>query len=204
MPDIPQSERPALAAVLFDPGQPVDAVLRAALAAFDGHRVLGWLQGQDDSGDCDCQDIVLTAIQGGARRAITQDLGRGARGCRLDGGALAEIAGWLAADLAQGPDLLVLNRFGKSEAEGGGLSGVLEQALAQDVPVLVPVNRRQLVFWQDYSGGLALDLPCEAQPITDWLASVLPSRDTARKDPARKDLAAQDRAVGAGRASSAA
>ena len=176
MMDMSNSDRLALAAVLFDPGQPVDGVLRTALAGFGGFRLLGWLQGQDGTRDCDCHDIVLTAIQGGARRMITQELGGGSQGCRLDGGALAEIAGWLSADLAQAPDLLVLNRFGKTEAEGGGLRAVLEQALALDVPVLVPVNRRQLPFWREYCGDLALELPCEAQEIADWLASVLPAQ----------------------------
>lgn len=179
MTDHSRPDRFALAAVLFDPGQPVDGVLRGALAGFDGFRLLGWLQGQDGQGECDCHDIVLSAIQGGARRAITQELGGGSQGCRLDGGALAEIAGWLAADLAQAPDLLVLNRFGKTEAEGGGLRAVLEQALAQEVPVLVPVNRRQLPFWREYCGDLALELPCEAKAISDWLRSVLPAQPRA-------------------------
>lgn len=164
---------PVLAAVVFDPRQAVDAEIRTALEAFADRRVLGWLQGYGAEESCDCSDIVLAAIHGDARRTITQKLGREARGCRLDNAALAEVAGWLAADLdadQDGPaDLLVLNRFGKSEAEGGGLRAVLEEAILRGVPVLVPVNRKQLSFWRAYAGDMALELDCDAGAIRAWV-----------------------------------
>lgn len=166
-------DAPRLAAVVFDPREAVDLCIRAALDGFAGRRILGWLQGYEVEDRCECSDIVLTAIHGGARRSITQNLGSGSQGCRLDNAALAEVAGWLAADLADPPDLLVLNRFGKTEAEGGGLRGVLEQALALDVPVLVPVNRKQLAFWRDYAGDLAEELPCDTGAVRAWVAAVL-------------------------------
>lgn len=167
------TEMPRMAAILFAPDQHVDPVIRAALQGFSDAHVLGWLQGREIEGDCDCEDIILTSIQGDKRRRITQNLGREARGCKLDTAALAEVAGWLAAGLAEKPDLVVLNRFGKTEGEGGGLRGILEQVLAQNIPVLVPVNRKQLVFWQDFSGGLAQELPCNEEAIRGWLQETL-------------------------------
>lgn len=164
---------PALAAVVFEPGQPVDAVIRAALEPWANRRILGWLQGHELDQGCDCNDIVLTAIHDGARRKITQNLGRESQGCRLDPAALAEVAGWLATDLAETPDLLVLNRFGKVEAEGAGLRPVLESAIAAGVPVLVPVNRKQLMFWRDYAGDLAVTLDCEEIAVRDWIGHAL-------------------------------
>lgn len=166
-----QSHR--LAAVVFDPMEPVDQVVMGALADFGRYRILGWLQGHELDNSCDCSDIVLRAIQGDRKRTITQNLGRESQGCRLDTGALAEVAGWLVADLAQTPDLLVLNRFGKTEAEGGGLRSVMEQAVADDIPVLVPVNRKQLVFWREYCGEMATELPLDAAAISGWLQLVL-------------------------------
>lgn len=168
-------DMPRMAAILFAPDQHVDPVIRAALAGFQSARVLGWLQGREIEGDCDCEDIILTSIQGDTRRRITQNLGREARGCKLDTAALAEVAGWLAAGLEDQPDLVVLNRFGKTEGEGGGLRGILEQVLAENIPVLVPVNRKQLAFWQAFSGGLAQELPCDEAAITTWLRGVLPT-----------------------------
>lgn len=171
-------DSPRLAAVVFDPGQPVDAVIAEALAPFAGRRLLGWLQFTEGDEGCDCRDFVLRAVHGegalgAATRRITQDLGRGATGCRLDGGALAEVAGWLMTGLEAAPELLVLNRFGKSEAEGGGFRAALEEAIARDVPVLLAVNRRQLVFWRDYAGEMADALPCETAAIRAWVAGVL-------------------------------
>lgn len=157
----------ALAAVVFEPDMPVDAVIAEALAdpAIGGHRVIGYLQGYEPARDCDCSDIVLTALHDGSRRRITQDLGAGSTGCRLDSAALAEVAGWVEAEMTHLPDLLVVNRFGKVEAEGGGFRSTLERALAQEVPVLLAVSTKQLAFWRDWSGDLAQDLPCAVAPV---------------------------------------
>lgn len=166
-------DQPTLAAVVFESGQPVDSVIRDALSPWSGHRILGWLQGYEVDDSCSCDDIVLTAIHDGSRRKITQNLGRESQGCRLDPSALAEVAGWLATDLTETPDLLVLNRFGKIEAEGAGLRSVLESALTAGVPVLVPVNRKQLGFWQDYAGDMAATLACEEVAIRNWIGDAL-------------------------------
>lgn len=162
-----------LAAVVFEPGAPVDAVLAESLSPWAGRHLLGWLQGHENGDGCDCRDIVLRAVHDGSSRKITQDLGTGSTGCRLDNGALAEVAGWLLAGLSTPPELLVLNRFGKTEAEGGGLRAVLEQAIGLDVPVLLAVNRRQLGFWRDYAGAMAEELPCDKAAISAWVADAL-------------------------------
>jgi len=105
-----------LAAVIFDADQPVDALMGAGL---EGLPASGWLQVRLGPEDCDCPDFALRSLGDGQIRAISQDLGTDAQGCRLDGGALADVAGELMGLLDQGPRLLVLNRFGKTEAEGG-------------------------------------------------------------------------------------
>ena len=163
----------ALAAVVFEPGASADAVIASALEPFDSAELLGWLQWHETDAGCDCHDIVLRPLQGGSARKITQDLGPGATGCRLDSSALTEVAGWLMAGLEAGPRLVVLNRFGKAEAEGGGLRGVLEQAIGQGIPVLLAVNRRQLGFWREFAGDLAQELPCDSQAIRTWVSGVL-------------------------------
>lgn len=163
----------SLAAVVFEPGASADAMIASALEAFDSTELLGWLQWHETDEGCDCHDIVLRPLQGGAARKITQDLGTGSKGCRLDSSALAEVAGWLMAGLEAVPRLVVLNRFGKAEAEGGGLRGVLEQAIGQGIPVLLAVNSRQLGFWREFAGDLAQELPCETAAIRNWVAGVL-------------------------------
>ncbi len=156
-----------LAAVVFD-DERVDAVIAEALAALPGRRVLGYLQTRRDLDECDCSQIALTALHDGSRRVITQNLGREAQGCSLDPAALAEVAGLLEAQISDTPDLLVLNRFGKIEAEGGGMRGVLEQALDAGIPILLAVNRKHLAAWRAYCGGLAEELPCDAETIRHY------------------------------------
>lgn len=153
-----------LAAVIFD-DDGVDAVMAEALADLPGMRVLGYLQTRRDEADCDCSQIALTALHDGSRRIITQNLGRESQGCSLDPAALAEVAGLLEAQLAEAPDLLVLNRFGKIEAEGGGMRAVLERALEAEIPILLAVNRKHLAAWHAYCGALAEELPCDAETI---------------------------------------
>ncbi|RWR05108.1 DUF2478 domain-containing protein [Sinirhodobacter populi] len=163
-----------LAAVVFDPETPVDDMMAEALAdpALRGRRIVGYLQGYEPGTGCDCTDIVLRALHDGSRRKITQDLGTGSQGCRLDSVALTEVAGEVDAVLAVRPDLLVLNRFGKVEAEGGGFRATLEQALLSDVPVLIAVGRKHLGFWQDYCGDLAETLPCDVPAIRGFIREV--------------------------------
>ncbi|MFT3690462.1 DUF2478 domain-containing protein [Paenirhodobacter sp.] len=156
-----------LAAVVFDDDS-VDTVMADALAALPGKRVLGYLQTRRDQNDCDCSQIALTALHDGSRRVITQNLGRESQGCSLDPAALAEVAGLLETQLSGRPDLLVLNRFGKIEAEGGGMRAVLEQALEAGIPILLAVNRKHLPAWRDYCGGLAEELPCDVDTIRNF------------------------------------
>ena len=48
---------------------------------------------------------------------ISQALGPSARGCRLDAAALEVAVGLVSTRLAEGADLLILNKFGKHEAK---------------------------------------------------------------------------------------
>ncbi|RRH78218.1 DUF2478 domain-containing protein [Falsigemmobacter faecalis] len=166
-------DRPLLAALIFDESMAPDPMIAAVLARHPGLRVAGLLQSPAREGDCDCRDLTVRDLQTGAVHAITQNLGAMSRGCRLDGGALAELAGGLLRALQSGPDLLILNRFGKSEAEGGGLRQVLEEALARGIPTLAPVNPRHLALWRDYAGDLAEDLPCDAGALENWISRAL-------------------------------
>ena len=58
------------------------------------------------------------------------------------------------------PDLLIVNRFGSAELSGGGLLGVLAEAVRLDVPVLIAVPQAIFTDWLGFSGGLAIRLDC--------------------------------------------
>lgn len=99
---------------------------------------------------------------------ISQNLGEGASGCRLDPEGLETAVALVETVLATAPRLLILNKFGKAEVEGRGFRALIGQALAQGVPVLTglkPVNRDG---FDAFAEGLAGPLPADLEAILDW------------------------------------
>ena len=66
-------------------------------------------------------DVYLEDLATGHRTQLFENRGSEARGCRLDGAALVDATTRIEQSLEAGPGLLVLNKFGKVEAEGEGL-----------------------------------------------------------------------------------
>lgn len=114
-------------------------------------------------------DMDLRILPDGPVIGITQDLGVNARGCRLDPGALEGAVADVSARLASGrADLLILNKFGKHEAEGRGFRPVIAEALALGLPVILGVNGLNLAAFHAFTGGIAEELPADAGRIADW------------------------------------
>lgn len=103
------------------------------------------------------------------RLRISQDLGRSARGCRLDPAALATAVGLVSAKLSKGADILIVNKFGKHEAEGRGFRGVIAEALSLGIPVLVGVNALNLPAFETFAEGMASGLPPAASALEAWI-----------------------------------
>lgn len=99
---------------------------------------------------------------------ISQDLGPHARGCRLDTGGLEQAVGLVEADLATRPALLIINKFGKSEAEGRGFRNVIGIALAEGIPVLTAVSRHNLKSFMEFSDGFAEPVEADAGSLLSW------------------------------------
>lgn len=64
----------------------------------------------------------------------------------------------VAAALERRPGVLVLNKFGKTEAEGGGFRDLIVQAVGASIPVLVAVPHRNLEPWRAFAGDLACEV----------------------------------------------
>ena len=115
-------------------------------------------------------DMLLQDLASGEVFAIAEERGKQARGCRLDVGILTEMAQAVASGLhLDAPRLLVVNKFGKIEADGGGLRDAIAEAIALGIPVLVGVPARNLDRWRVFAGPLAVELPPEPAAIADWL-----------------------------------
>lgn len=165
---------PILAAILAVKDQPVDLFLAeiAARARRSGLQVAGFLQHRGQDGDECCRDIEIEHITTGAVHIISQSLGSGSSGCKLDPQALADVAGSLRAELDSGADLLILNRFGKGETEGHGFRALIETAYAREIPVLTVVRDSYADGWRDFAGDCGVLLAPESQNVNDWFDSL--------------------------------
>lgn len=139
-----------------------------------GLRICGVVQintERETDGPC---DMDVSVLPDGPVLRISQSLGRNATGCRLDPAALETAVGHVTTRLANGADLLIVNKFGKHEAEGRGFRPVIAEALMNDIPVLVGLNGLNRAAFEDFTGGMAEELPPNRQALNDWLYAHLP------------------------------
>ncbi|MFC7704220.1 DUF2478 domain-containing protein [Plastorhodobacter daqingensis] len=146
-----------------------DDCLAAAVAALARRKVAlaGTVQTNPERADRDKCDMDLRVLPDGPVLRISQDLGRHARGCRLDGGVLEQAVAEVAARI-DGAALLVVNKFGKQEAEGRGFVPLIAEAVLRGMPVLVGVNAMNLPAFLAFAEGLATALPADPSAIADW------------------------------------
>lgn len=100
---------------------------------------------------CRC-DSILRDLSSGREISIAQELGAGARGCRLDHGALETAAEWVEASLEAGVEALVINKFGKREAEGHGFRPAMASAAALGIPAITTLAPGNREAWEAFSG----------------------------------------------------
>lgn len=115
-------------------------------------------------------DMDLRLLATGEVLRISEDRGALARGCTLDTQALTEAVARSEATLS-GAELLIINKFGKIEAEGHGFAPLIAEALCRGIPVLVGVNALNLPAFKVFAGGIAQPLPPNAQHVIDWCQS---------------------------------
>jgi hypothetical protein len=115
-------------------------------------------------------DTDIRILPGGPLHRISQPLGQGSRGCRLDTGAIEGVAADVEARLG-GCDILVVNKFGKQECLGRGLRPAIVRALDLGVPVIVGVNVLNLKAFLEFVDGLATRLDARAACVVAWAES---------------------------------
>ncbi len=147
-------------ALVYDDGPAFDAALFAFATRLReaGLTLAGIAQTQAARPDRRRCDMVVEDLSTGLRETISEDRGDGARGCRLDLAALGRLQILVEASL-QGPvDLLLVNKFGKEEAEGRGLRGTIARAVDRGIPVVIGVPRRNLDAFRAFCGDLAEEI----------------------------------------------
>ncbi len=137
-----------------------------------GWRVAGVVQINVSDTVSERREMRLKLLPEGMTIRISQDLGPGASGCSLDPSALETAVGETTATLEQGADLLIVNKFGKVEAEGRGFRGLIGEALSRDIPVLVGLNPAQRAAFETFTGGMAEELSADVAVVKAWLEGV--------------------------------
>ncbi|CAN5310298.1 hypothetical protein BH11PSE4_BH11PSE4_10650 [soil metagenome] len=171
-----------LAALVYQKDQDPDALLRDFAADLNrrGKRAVGLVQIGDQSGPAPQLSAML--VHSGLQVRLFQYLGPEATGCMLDVGQLTDAGAQVADALDAGADLVIINRFGRQEREGKGLSYLIERALSADVPVVIAVASNRLAAWREFAGALSVTLPCSRVALNEWWDTIsLRGEDDAGK-----------------------
>lgn len=134
----------------------------------NGHKVCGTVQINSEApceGPC---DMDVQCLPDGPIIRISQTLGKHSRGCRLDPEALEKAVGWVETRLGDDIDLLVVNKFGKHEAEGRGFRSAIALALEAGIPVVVGLNSMNKTAFHDFTGGVAEEVAPDAAALIAW------------------------------------
>jgi hypothetical protein len=159
-----------LAAVIYPSGFKIDDFLIriADLLRADQVKLAGALQenARDTAGFCSA--MTLVDLRSRSRVRISQDLGLQAEGCRLDARGIAEIGPLIERTVDQDAELIILNRFGKAEAGGGGLRSAFVRAMEAGIPTLTAVREPYIEAWSQFHGRFAIDLPADLATVLAW------------------------------------
>lgn len=141
-----------------------------------GWQVRGLIQESALLADAYCE-IVLIDLSDNSRHPITQDLGSCSSACRLDPGAMVEAGSVLRR--IDSADLVIINRYGRQEAEGQGFAAEMLDLMSRDIPVMTVVQDSYLDRWQRFTGGLSAHLPAEQSALEDWFSRVSAQRGSS-------------------------
>jgi hypothetical protein len=160
-----------LAAIIYRSGvDDIDAMLATFAADLirEGHRIGGIVQ-RNSTGDCGPRDLMhMIDLMTGRAIPICQNLGSGAVSCKLDPGGLAEAAVSVSRAIAEDVELVIVNKFSKQEAAGGGLRAEIADAVVAGLPILTAVPDKCYDAWIEFTGGYGTTLVYERAILDDW------------------------------------
>lgn len=165
--------RPLLGYIRSEDHGSSDTVLRnvAERLIAQGVRVCGAIQVNRDRRDGQRCDMDIRILPDGPEIRVSQSLGLGARGCRLDSGALETAVARVGASFGPNADLLIVNKFGKREACGAGFRALIGDAITSGVPVLTCVNAMNQEAFDQFSAGLQVRLEASETALVNWFRS---------------------------------
>jgi molybdate transport system ATP-binding protein len=156
--------------LLYDTTTEVDAIMSAAVAHMQarGLRLAGLLQRFGERLHSGKRSMWLQDIESGVEIRLDIPRGPGATSCTLNPDALAQGAWMLHRAVSSGADLLIVNRFGPAEADGGGMRAEIAEAICSGAAVLIPAKFSLLDDLEGFLGervNLLLPAPLA---VADW------------------------------------
>jgi Protein of unknown function (DUF2478) len=150
-----------LAALVYEPDQDPDAILRefATDLMAGGIRAVGLVQLGHHCLDAPKLSAVL--VHSGEELPLYLDVGR-----LLDAGSR------VACAIDEGADLVIVNRFGRQERDGKGLSYLVERALSADIPVVIAVPSHRFADWIRFADGMSVKLRCDRAALDAWWRAI--------------------------------
>ncbi|MCK9908503.1 DUF2478 domain-containing protein [Microbacteriaceae bacterium K1510] len=158
-----------VASIVFGPGDDPDRLLTefAGDVSAAGFRVVGAIQIGHDCHAENPQLSVLTLPEGRRESLVQAHMPRGP-GCRLDDAGFAKLAARLSDAVEPNADLIVISRFGHSEADGAGLAALIARATDADIPLLIAVSERRFPSWIRFCQGMSVRLGCRRKELDRW------------------------------------
>jgi nucleoside-triphosphatase THEP1 len=92
-------------------------------------------------------------------------------GCKIDPEAISEAAALISSSLRKAPSVVIFNKFGRLEADGGGLRETIAEAIQLGIPVIAGVPRRNIGHFRELTEGLAEETQVDSPRIYQWLAA---------------------------------
>jgi hypothetical protein len=162
-----------IAAIVYEEGRYPDGLFASVSAELEnaGISLAGVIQRDEPMLVHSRCAMTLEELGSGQRIPISEYRGAGARGCRLDVSGLLVAAVAVSESLSRMPGLLVINKFGKIEAEGGGLRDTFVEAFNNGIPILIGVPARNLDSWRAFAGEHAVEFGPDGVGLADWIAT---------------------------------
>jgi hypothetical protein len=128
-----------------------------------GHRVVGLIQTRLSDGGA-----AVSVLPTGETIPLAPKLGTPSDSSHIGPCDLGTAAARIDSLIEAGADLVIINRFGKLEAEGTGLVDEIARALALDIPVVVAVPEHRFLEWLSFCHGMGIKLPCRDGSLRNW------------------------------------
>ncbi len=158
-----------LAALVYGQPDEPDRLLREFVQDLTnrGYRVAGLVQTRLDDGRA-----AVSVLPSGETIPLAQKPAA-VSSSRREPCDLAQAAARIDALIESGADLVIINRFGKLEAQGNGLVDEIARALSFDIPVVVAVPEFRFAEWLSFCRGMGVKLPCRNGSLQSWWSAMI-------------------------------